>query len=103
MHRFETLDDVQGALQKLIQREPPLAKVLPRQPGTKESRYVHLLAGDVVVTETDTAQSNTAAAPAAQRGQDGDRLAALEEEVAALRREVADMKDQWERFRRQFE
>jgi uncharacterized protein len=43
MHHFETLDDVQSALQKLVQRQPPLAKVLPRQPGTKESRYVHLL------------------------------------------------------------
>ena len=48
LHRFETLDDVQSALQKLMQRDPPLAKVLPRQPGTKESRYAHLLAGDVV-------------------------------------------------------
>src|SRR5208282_2116620 len=38
MHRFETLEDVQSALQKLMQREPPLAKVLPRPPGTKESR-----------------------------------------------------------------
>src|ERR1035441_8656482 len=35
MHRFETLEDVQAALQKLMQREPALAKVLPRQPGTK--------------------------------------------------------------------
>src|SRR5271163_1530226 len=38
LHRFETLDDVQSGLQKLMQREPPLAKMLPRQPGTKESR-----------------------------------------------------------------
>src|ERR1700756_1237337 len=41
--RFETLDDVKAALQKLMQRTPPLVKVLPRQPGTKESRWVHLL------------------------------------------------------------
>ena len=100
MHRFETLDDVQGALQKLTQREPPLVKVLPRQPGTKESRYVHLLAGDVVVTEVS---EGAAAAPVRPHGQDGDRLAALEEEVAGLRRELAEMKNQWERFRRQFE
>src|ERR1035438_10525874 len=52
MHRFETLEDMQAALQKLMQREPPLAKVLPRQPGTKESRYAHLLAGDVVEAQT---------------------------------------------------
>ncbi len=52
LHHFEALDDVQSALQKLMQRDPPLAKVLPRQPGTKESRYAHLLAGDVVEAET---------------------------------------------------
>src|ERR1700732_4295498 len=50
MHRFEALDDVQSALQKLVQRDPPLVKVLPRQPGTKESRWMHLMAGDVVVS-----------------------------------------------------
>src|ERR1700676_5572119 len=52
LHRFEALEDAQSALQKLMQREPPLAKVLARQPGTKESRYAHLLAGDVVEVET---------------------------------------------------
>ena len=39
MHRFEELSDVQSTLQRLMQREPPLVKVLPRQPGTKEARY----------------------------------------------------------------
>ena len=31
-----------------MRREPPMAKVLPRQPGTKESRYMHLLCGDAL-------------------------------------------------------
>src|SRR6266851_4971148 len=52
LHRFETLEDVQSALQKLMQREPPLAKILRRQPGTKESRYTHLLGGDAAEIET---------------------------------------------------
>ena len=47
MHRFEDLDQVQAALQRLMQRDPPLAAVLPRQPGTKESRYAHLMSGDI--------------------------------------------------------
>ena len=98
MHHFETLDDVQSALQKLMQRQPPLAKVLPRQPGTKESRYVHLLAGDVAVAELP--QTTTAAS---RESGDGERIARLEEEVGALRREVAELRDQLERFRRQFE
>src|ERR1700686_3675281 len=98
LHRFETLEDVQSALQKLVQREPPLAKVLPRQPGTKESRYAHLLAGDVVeagapVRAVAAIESNSA---------DGERMARLEEDVAELGREVSDIKDQLERFRKQF-
>ena len=97
MHHFETLDDVQSALQKLMQRQPPLAKVLPRQPGTKESRYVHLLAGDVAVAELPQTTA------ASQDSGDGERMARLEEEVGALRREVAELRDQLERFRRQFE
>jgi hypothetical protein len=98
LHHFETLDDMQSTLQKLMQREPPLAKVLPRQPGTKESRYVHLLAGDVIVP--DTPQS---AAVASHSSADADRIARLEEEVTTLRSEVAELKEQLERFRRQFE
>jgi uncharacterized protein len=99
MHHFETLDDVQSALQKLMQRQPPLAKVLPRQPGTKESRYVHLLAGDVVVPEIP----QVAVASGGHSSGDGERIGRLEEEVGALRREVAELREQLERFRKQFE
>jgi uncharacterized protein len=99
MHRFETLDDVQSALQKLMQREPPLAKVLPRQPGTKESRYANLLAGGVVEAET----SGQASAAIERDPADAERIGRLEEEVAELRREVGEVKDQLERFRKQFE
>jgi len=99
MHRFEALEDVQSALQKLMQREPPLAKVLPRRPGMKEARYAHLFAGDVVEAEAPgQAGTVTERNPA-----DAERIARLEEEMAALRREVAEVKDQLERFRKQFE
>jgi uncharacterized protein YceH (UPF0502 family) len=47
MFRFEELEDVTAVLQKLMQREPALAAALPRQPGTKEIRYAHLLSGPV--------------------------------------------------------
>ena len=99
LHRFEALEDVQSALQKLMQREPPLVKVLPRQPGTKESRYAHLLAGDLVEEEA----SVQASAALERNPADAERIARLEEEVADLRREVAGVKDQLERFRKQFE
>ncbi len=97
MQRFETLDDVQATLQKLAQREPSLVKVLPRQPGTKESRWAHLLAGDVVVPEAP--QGSVAASTSAEGG----RLTRLEEEVSSLRREIDELKMQLEGFRKQFE
>jgi len=100
LHRFEALDDVQSALQKLMQREPPLAKVLPRQPGTKESRYAHLLSGDVVIE----AESPTQVGALADRNPaDAERIARLEEEVVELWHQLGEVKDQLERFRKQFE
>src|SRR6266852_6742413 len=99
IHRFEALEDVQAALQKSMQREPPLVKVLPRQPETKESRYAHLLAGDVVEVET----SVQAGAAVERNPADVERITRLEGEVADLRREVGEVKDQLERFRKQFE
>ena len=98
MHHFETLDDVQSALQKLMQRQPPLAKVLPRQPGTKESRYVHLLAGDVAVAELPQMTAQVS-----HDSGDGERMARLEEEVTFLRQEVRELREQLEKFREQFE
>lgn len=99
LHGFETLDDVHGALQKLMQRVPPLVKVLPRQPGTKESRYVHLMSGDVTVPESP----QTSSASASGVSSTDTRIAELQEEVVALRSELRELKDQWERFRKQFE
>jgi uncharacterized protein len=97
MHRFEDLDQVQTALQHLMRRDPPLVKVLPRQPGTKEARYAHLLSGDV---EGFAAESE----PAAQDGSaERSRLAQLEETVAGLQREVEELKQQFASFRKQFE
>lgn len=96
MYRFQELSDVQSTLQRLMQRETPLVKMLPRQPGTKESRYAHLLAGD---GEGYLAPPEIMTAPA----HDDERVARLETEVAELRRELADLRQQMESFRRQFE
>ena len=99
MYAFEHLDDVQSALQKLIERDPPLAKMLSRQPGTKESRYMHLLSGE--------RESISSLAETAQRGEpipnECSRIALLEKEVSELRSEIAEIKQQFSGFRRQFE
>jgi uncharacterized protein YceH (UPF0502 family) len=90
MHRFEEIDDVLGTLQKLMQREPSLASALPRQPGTKETRYAHLLSGEVEASESVPAVNSAVAA-------DGDeRVAQLEADVAGLRQEVAELREKVE-------
>jgi uncharacterized protein YceH (UPF0502 family) len=94
MYRFEGLEDVHGALDRLSQRQPPLVAVLPRQPGTKESRYMHLFSGGTVPAEPARAGEN----PSRQ-----DRLTILESEVAELRQEIAEMQEQLAAFRKQFE
>src|ERR1700727_1443013 len=45
MYHFDVLEDVVSTLGRLNQRDPSLATVLPRQPGTKEARYMHLFSG----------------------------------------------------------
>jgi uncharacterized protein YceH (UPF0502 family) len=99
LYHFEELSDVQSGLQKLMQRQPALVKVLARQPGTKESRYAHLLCGEV----EDSLVEGARQPPRASGGGDGERIARLEGEVAAMRSEVAELKLQLAAFRKEFE
>ncbi len=100
MYRFEGLEDVHGALDRLSQRVPPLVAVLPRQPGTKESRYMHLLSGGAVSAEPARAAENLSRVENPSRE---DRLTILEREVADLREQIAGMQEQLAAFRKQFE
>jgi uncharacterized protein len=96
MYRFEALDDIVSTLDRLSQRQPPLAAVLPRQPGTKESRYLQLFSGDNVARAPSPASDHV-------RTSADDRISHLENEVLELKREVAEMREQLSTFRKQFE
>jgi uncharacterized protein YceH (UPF0502 family) len=88
MHAFSDLEEVEACLEGLMHREPaPLVTRLAKQPGTKEPRYRHLLSGD-------------AAEPPVPKAA---RSATLEEQVEALRQELHELRDEFSRFRRQFE
>jgi uncharacterized protein len=99
MHRFEDLTDVQSTLQKLMAREEPLVKVLPRQPGTKEARYAHLLSGVKAEWDAPLPPVDLRAAPRA----DDERILRLEESVEALKKDIAELKEELAGFRKQFE
>jgi uncharacterized protein YceH (UPF0502 family) len=94
LHRFDGVEEVASCLERLIGRQPePLAIRLPRRPGTKESRYAHLLCGEVL--------ADAAPEPPPRPGQD--RFAALEAEISELRREIDQLKQELAQFRKQFE
>jgi uncharacterized protein len=102
MYHFETLDDVVSALDRLAQREPPLVCMLPRQPGTKESRYMHLVSGEpaglLAQAPSPLTEASFIPAPAGN-----DRVSLLENEVFQLRQELAEIRRQLAEFRKQFE
>lgn len=97
LYRFEALDDVVSTLDRLAQREPPLVRMLARQPGTKESRYMHLFSG-----EPPEHLVARAVSPVPMSVPD-DRVTKLEEEVARLRAELTEIQRQLAEFRKQFE
>ena len=100
MYRFEELNDVVNGLQKLAAREPSLVKLLPRQPGTKEARYAHLLSGDVESFEPAASSFTSerepyAPSPASAADEElSERMAQLEAEVAILTRELGEVREE---------
>jgi uncharacterized protein len=99
MHHFDDLSEVQSALQRLMNREPPLVRVLARQPGTKESRYVHLLSGDTAPAVAPAVPEM----PAVHGRETTDKFSQLESEIGELRKDIAELKQQFAAFRKQFE
>lgn len=101
MHPLSELSEVEAVLEGLAAREDgPLVVKLPRQPGRKESRYAHLLSGEIDVESIQgespvTAESGTCA--------EIERITQLEEEVFSLRAELDELKEQFTAFREQFE
>jgi uncharacterized protein len=94
MHHFDDLAEVESVLDRM----PELVARLPRRPGEKEARYAHLLSGPVAAS--DSAQEQAADSVAPPRS---DRLTLLEAELAQLRRELDDLKQQFAGFQKQFE
>src|SRR6056297_3506727 len=89
MHRFDDLEDVKYNLDRLAAHDAPMVVRLPRGPGQREDRYMHLLAGPV-----DSALSHPDHAPAATPAESAEteslqqRVAELEERVAELERKI---------------
>lgn len=102
LHEFKELAEVEATLEELTTTEPqPLVARLPRQPGRKESRYAHLLSGVIELEAQEVAPR--AGTPRREAHAENERVIRLEAEVETLRREVADLRQQLDEFRKQFE
>ena len=103
MHDFTATEAVKEAMDELAAHDPgPLVMLLERQPGQKEPRYAHLLAGAPEVTvQTAAGPEREPAAQAVM--EENARITNLEVDVAALRQEISELKAAFEEFIEQFE
>jgi hypothetical protein len=86
-YKFADISSVEGFLDELLERSEekggPLVVKLPRQAGTREQRWAHLLCGPVDVSECEVGRTATVS------GGTAERVERLEREVASLRRVVS--------------
>lgn len=102
MYKFEVLEDVEATLKRLMDRDSPLVAVLPRQPGTKESRYLHLFSGAPQDSQFSQNRRDVVHATMDMQSLDSQRITNLEAEVTTLKQEVAELKRQVLEFTEQF-
>jgi hypothetical protein len=102
LYPFESLEEVEIALDELASREEPLVLKLPLQPGRKEARYAHLLAGEPDIVEP---VQRVIASPAQNLSESDQekRINQLEAEVTALKETLAALREEFADFRSQFE
>jgi len=102
LYAFSALSFVESTLEDLANRAgQPLVAKLPRQTGQKESRYAHLLSGEVELEERESAPRAEAATLEVHA--ENERIAKLESEVSALRDELTNLQQQYAEFKKQFE
>ena len=90
LFKFADIEDLRHHLDRLIQRQPALAVQIPRGPGQREDRYMHLLNGPVDV-EAIAARASAGSMASVASPELEERLQALEAEVAELREQLAQL------------
>ena len=85
---FADVKEVESTLEAMATREDgALVVKLPREPGKRESRFMHLFCGEVDVSALASTEAVSASSNA-----NNERMEALENEVALLKQELAELK-----------
>lgn len=101
LYEVAGLEEIEQTLDSLSAKDPePLVTKLPRQAGQKETRFAHLLAGEVKAEEADGEQP---VSKQTRRSIDAERVVSLEHRVETLAAEVESLRQQFEVFKKQFE
>ena len=95
LYSFDSLDEVHETLSNL--EELGYTRRLPRMPGQKESRYTHLLCGEPEITDEKMVSEAMPGAVA-----DTERLEKIEQDMAALRSDLEELKRAFKEFVDQF-
>ncbi|MBL5906837.1 YceH family protein [Serratia fonticola] len=81
MHEFSDVSEVEEVLQQLTTREDgPFVVRLPREPGKRESRFMHLFSGQIDAAPAEAEEVDA--------GELTERVVRLEAEVAELKQQV---------------
>jgi uncharacterized protein YceH (UPF0502 family) len=100
LYRFSGMDEVEAILNGMMERDEPVVRRLPRQPGRKERRYIHLFSGYAVDEEP---KADIQLEPATlQVINENDRIALLEERLELLTKEVETLKKAFDDFTSEF-
>ena len=94
--KFESLDGVHETLSRL--EDYGLVGCLPRQPGRKESRYTHLLSGELEIDTKETVLSDGHGLPV-----ESERIEKVERDIQTLRNDLAELKKEFHAFKKQFD
>ena len=98
LYEFSGLEEVDETLRGLSAREEPMVLKLPRQPGQKDARFVHLLCGTPEIEHVFEATERPA-----RRVNDTERINQLEAQLQTLTERVEGLTAQFEEFKKQFE
>jgi len=102
MYEFTGLEEVEETLSLLIAKDPePLVVRLPRQPGQKETRFAHLLAGEISIESG--AETQLPKDAGAARQSTSERISRLEQEVETLSKQMEVLQQTFVEFKKQFE
>jgi hypothetical protein len=92
LHRFADVSSVEGFLEELAEREPHRVVKLPRAPGERESRWMHLLCGEAHANAQAAVAASNASSGGGRSAVNDDELAALKAEQARMAQELSSLR-----------